>query len=78
MKTTSALVCALVLVSSSAFAQTPQTSRIQGDVLELKGSSLSMKSMTGETLVIKLADPIRLLSVAQSDFSDSVGGIRTK
>ncbi|MEO8858344.1 MAG: DUF5666 domain-containing protein [Burkholderiaceae bacterium] len=69
MKFISAMFLAMVLVGGSALAQTPQTSRIQGDVLELKGSNLSMKSIAGETIMLKMADPIRLLTVAQSDVS---------
>lgn len=63
------LLLALALVSGCACAQSTQPMRIQGDVLELKGNSLSMKSPAGETIVLALAQPVRLLTIAPADFS---------
>ena len=69
MRNFSRLLLALSLASGLAFAQSPPPLRIQGDVLELKGSSLSIRSVAGDALVLKLGDPLRVLSISQASFS---------
>ena len=69
MRNFSRLLLALSLASGLACAQSPPPLRIQGDVLELKGSSLSIRSVAGDALVLKLGDPLRVLSISQASFS---------
>ncbi len=65
----SLLLGTLLMASGTAFAQTPQSVRIQGDLIELKAGNLSIKSLAGETLELKVADPLRVLAISPTDFS---------
>ena len=69
MKHRSALLLSMILASGISFAQSTPNSRIQGDVIELDGNKLSIKSIAGETLVLKLADPLRVMAISQGDFT---------
>ena len=69
MKTLSVLAAALILASGMAGAQPAQPSRIPGDLIALKGGTVTIKSAAGETLEIALAEPLRVLAVSQTDFS---------
>jgi hypothetical protein len=69
------LVLSLVLAGfvSCASAQTPPQ-RIRGDVVALDGNVLQVKSRTGETLTVKLADNYAVSAVAKRDLSAVVIG----
>lgn len=69
MKTLSVLAAALILASGMAGAQPAQPSRIPGDLIALKGGTVTIKSAAGETLEIALAEPLRVLAVSRTDFS---------
>ncbi len=69
MKTLSALAASLILASSIANSQPAQPLRIPGDLIALKGGTVTIKSATGETLEMTLAEPLRVLAVSQTDFS---------
>ena len=69
MKHLPPLLLSLVLTANFAAAQSPGNTRIQGDVTGLAGNNLSIKSVSGEMLVLKLADPVRILAASQTDFA---------
>ena len=69
MKTLSVLAAALVLASGMAGAQPAQPARIPGDLIAIKGGTVTIKSAAGETLEMALAEPLRVLAVSQTDFS---------
>ena len=69
MKTLSVLAAVLFLACGMAGAQPAQPSRIPGDLIALKGGTVTIKSAAGETLEIALAEPLRVLAVSQTDFS---------
>ena len=69
MKHTFSLALCLVLFAcGSVLAQAPApTQRIRGDVVALDGLSLQVKSRSGETLAIKLADNYVVTAVVKID-----------
>jgi len=69
MKQLDAIILCLALgVCATAQAQTPlPTMRIRGDVVALDGLNLQVKSRTGETLPIKLADNYTVTAVVKID-----------
>lgn len=62
--------CLLLLVCASALAQTPApTQRIRGDVVAIDGFNLQVKSRSGETLSVKLADNYAVTAVVKIDMT---------
>jgi hypothetical protein len=62
--------CLLLLLCASALAQTPApTQRIRGDVVAIDGSNLQVKSRSGETLSVKLADNYVVTGVVKIDMT---------
>ena len=49
------LLCLCVVAGGLARAQTP-ASRIRGDIVSVNGSALQLKTDSGQTLAVKLAD----------------------
>jgi len=66
--TFSLALCLLLFACGSVLAQAPApTQRIRGDVIALDGLSLQVKSRSGETLAIKLADNYVVTAVVKID-----------
>ena len=66
--TFSPALCLLLFACGSVLAQAPApTQRIRGDVIALDGLSLQVKSRSGETLAIKLADNYVVTAVVKID-----------
>lgn len=62
--------CLLLLVCASALAQTPAPiQRIRGDVVAIDGFNLQVKSRSGETLSVKLADNYAVTAVVKIDMT---------
>jgi hypothetical protein len=62
--------CFFVALCAMAVAQAPlPTQRIRGDVVALDGFALQVKSRTGETLAIKLAENYTVTAVVKIDMS---------
>lgn len=62
--------CLVVGLCGSPLAQTPSpTQRIRGDVVALNGSSLQVKSRSGEMLSVKLADNYVVTAVVQIEMA---------
>jgi len=71
--------CALLLlmagaVSAQAPAAPAPTQRIRGDVVALDGLSLQIKSRTGESLTVKLAETYTVTAVVKVDIDHIVPG----
>jgi hypothetical protein len=67
---------ALVCWCGATLAQTtPPTQRIRGDVIALDGKNLQVKSRSGETLAIKLADNYAVSAVVPIDRSAIQPGV---
>jgi multidrug efflux pump subunit AcrA (membrane-fusion protein) len=60
----------LGLAVSTALAQQPPTVRVRGTIEQSDGSTLVVKSRTGETLTIKLADNARIAALVRIPLSD--------
>src|ERR1700675_4303874 len=61
-------LCLFLFLSGSVLAQAPApTQRIRGDVVALDGLSLQVKSRSGETLAIQLADNYVVAAVVKID-----------
>ncbi len=61
-------LCLLLFACGSVLAQAPApTQRIRGDVVALDGLGLQVKSRSGETLAIKLADNYVVTAVVKID-----------
>ncbi len=69
MKILSVFAASLILASGVAGAQSAQSSRIPGDLIALKGGTVTIKSAAGETLEIRLAESLRVLAISQTDFA---------
>jgi len=66
----SLVFCLLLFVCESALAQAPApTLRIRGDVVALDGLNLQVKSRSGESLAVKLADNYVVTAVVKVDMS---------
>jgi hypothetical protein len=61
--------CFLLLICAVSLAQAPAapTQRIRGDVVAIDGTSLQVRSRTGEDLAIKLADNYGVTAVVKVD-----------
>ncbi len=60
----------LLLLCGSALAQTPApTQRIRGDVVAIDGPNLQVKSRSGETLAVKLADGYVVTAIVKIDMT---------
>jgi hypothetical protein len=67
-QTFSLALCLLLFACGFVLAQAPApTQRIRGDVVALDGLSLQVKSRSGETLAIKLADNYVVTAVVKID-----------
>ena len=60
-----------VLLSASAvFAQPAQTVRVRGEITKVEGTTLTVKSRSGENLTVKLAEPPRIAAMVKSSLAD--------
>ena len=60
-----------VLLSASAvFAQPAQSVRVRGEITKVDGTTLTVKSRSGENLTVKLAEPPRIAAMVKSSLAD--------
>lgn len=63
-------LCLIMCLCGSTLAQAPApTQRIRGDVVNLNGVQLQVRSRNGETLALKLADNFAVTAVISADSS---------
>lgn len=60
----------LMFATTVAWAQQPPTVRIRGEITKVEGTTLSIKSRTGENLTVKLAEPPRISAMVKSSLAD--------
>jgi hypothetical protein len=75
MTTRSILLVATLLASLSSAQAQQSTQRIRGDVIALQDSRLQIKTPTGDTLSVKLADTARITVESRVDLSAVVPGV---
>ena len=61
---------ALVLSSSVAWAQQSPPVRVRATIEKVDGNTLTVKSRSGETLTVKLAEPPRISAMVKSSLDD--------
>jgi uncharacterized protein (DUF736 family) len=61
---------ALMVTTSTAFAQQAPTVRVRGEITKVEGTTLSVKSRSGENLTVKLADPPRIGAMVKASLAD--------
>lgn len=61
----------LMVAASPAWGQGegPPT-RVRGEIAKVEGNTLTIKSRTGETLTVKLAEPMRISGMVKSSLAD--------
>jgi hypothetical protein len=67
--TTIGVLCALALVSGSAFAQ-DKPLRVRGTIDQIDGAMLIVKSREGDTLKVKLADDGKVVALVKASLAD--------
>jgi len=61
---------ALMLTTSAAWAQQAPPVRVRGTIEKLDGNTLTVKSRSGETLTVKLAEPPRIAAMVKASLAD--------
>ena len=59
-----------LVVTTSAWAQQAPTVRVRGEITKVDGTTLSVKSRTGENLTVKLAEPLRISAMVKASLAD--------
>ncbi len=65
----------VVLYAATAFAQTPETVRVRGEVVLLDGAALLVKSRQGANVTVQLADKLRLVGLVKASITDIKPGV---
>src|SRR3954469_17007874 len=61
---------ALMATASAAWAQNAPPVRVRGEITKVEGNTLSVKSRSGESLTVKLAEPPRIAAMEKSSLAD--------
>ena len=61
---------ALMAGTSAAWAQGGPPVRVRGEITKVEGTTLSIKSRTGEALTVKLAEPPRIAAMVKASLAD--------
>ncbi|AMN44422.1 hypothetical protein [Rhodoplanes sp. Z2-YC6860] len=69
-RTLGAAALALMASASTVFAQQAPTVRIRGEITKVDGTTLHVKSRTGEDLTVKLAEPPRITGMVKASLAD--------
>lgn len=70
-----AATLALPLLATAALAQTAPATRIRGTIEAVDGHVLTVKSRTGETATVRLADDAKVVGVQSAKMSDIKPGL---
>ena len=57
---------ALMATATAVWAQQAPPVRVRGEITKVEGSTLSVKSRTGEALTVKLAEPLRIQAMVKA------------
>jgi hypothetical protein len=60
----------LMVTASAVWAQQAPPVRVRGEITKVEGSTLSVKSRTGENLTVKLAEPMRVSAMVKGSLVD--------
>ncbi|MBX9826057.1 MAG: hypothetical protein K2Y27_13820 [Xanthobacteraceae bacterium] len=60
----------LMASASVVWAQQAPTVRVRGEITKVDGNTLSVKSRSGETLTVKLAEPPRIAAMVKSSLGE--------
>ncbi len=67
----SRLIAALLaLAAATAFAQAPQPYRLRGTVEKIEGTSMTVKTYAGNTVLVKLADNYAVMGISKASAAD--------
>jgi hypothetical protein len=69
-----AAVAVLMSIAITAFAQQPQTIRVRGEIVGVKGSMLTVRARDGGELRIRLADNAAVSSIVKTHLSEMKPG----
>ena len=65
-----ATAVALLVSTSTLWAQQTPPVRVRGEITKVEGNTLSVKSRSGENLTVKLAEPLRISAMVKSSLAD--------
>ena len=65
---------ALTVTAATVWAQPAPTVRVRGEITKVDGTTLSVKSRTGESLTVKLAEPPRIAAMVKASLADIKDG----
>jgi hypothetical protein len=60
----------LMASASVAWAQQAPTVRVRGEITKVDGNTLSVKSRSGESLTVKLAEPVRISAMVKAPLAE--------
>ena len=63
-------LAAVSLMAVTAWAQSAPPVRVRGEITKVEGNTLSVKSRSGESLTVKLAEPLRVSAMIKSSLAD--------
>ncbi len=69
-RTLSLAAVSLMMASSAAWAQQTPPVRVRGEITKVEGTTLSIKTRSGESLMVKLAEPPRISAMVKSSLAD--------
>jgi ABC-type Fe3+-hydroxamate transport system substrate-binding protein len=58
------------IMTTAAVAQPAPTVRVRGEITKVEGTTLTVKSRSGEMLTVKLAEPPRIAAMVKSSLAD--------
>jgi hypothetical protein len=61
---------ALMVTASAVWAQQAPPVRVRGEITKVDGTTLSVKSRSGENLTVKLAEPPRIAAMVKASLAD--------
>jgi hypothetical protein len=61
---------ALVFATTAAWAQGGPPVRVRGEITKVEGTTLTVKSRSGESLTVKLAEPPRIAAMVKAELAE--------
>jgi hypothetical protein len=60
----------LLVAGSAVWAQQAPPVRVRGEITKVEGNTLSVKSRDGQSLTVKLAEPVRIAAMVKASMAD--------